>query len=178
MLYSGCDYSELSCLHDTKRTVVTKGNMMNGIVVLKRFKIVDENSISRFENELKLLTLLSFNSEHVLRPLGSIREAPLYGIIQPYCELGSLGKLLHDAKYISCGETGIHETLMLSAAARVCAARDLLCAVSHCHNEKVIVRDIKPENILVVRTRAFSKRSLEWSLNVDDFDRAWISSAN
>ena len=154
--FSGCDYSEISCLHDTKRTRVTLGKMKGGIFVFKRFKVVDENSIARFENEWKLLDALSSSSQHFLRPIGIIREAPVYGILQPYYELGSLGNVLHAAMHFHSSDAAqVQLTLKLSAAARICAARDLMCAVAYCHDEKIIIRDIKPENVFLVREPFF-----------------------
>jgi serine/threonine protein kinase len=93
---------------------------------------------------------LSAKSQHVLRPIGVVRDAPVYGILEPFYELGSLGKLLHEAKYRNWQSDDIPSSMLLSKNARICAARDVMCAIAHCHAENIIVRDIKPENVLLV----------------------------
>ena len=46
-LNRACDFCEIGHLHDTKRTRVSYGTLKGRTVVLKRFKVVDENSIQR-----------------------------------------------------------------------------------------------------------------------------------
>ena len=133
--------SEVACLHDTNRTRVVSAHLKaegaEELVVFKRFRVVDEYSISRFETEVKLLTFLSQGCPHVVKPLGIVLEAPVYGIVEPFFRFGSLGDLLR-------------KTPLLKSEARICSARDLTCAVCYCHQNGVIVRDIKPDNLFVV----------------------------
>ena len=138
--------------------------------------------LCRFENELKLLLILSSKSRYILQPVGAVKDAPVYGILEPFCELGSLGILLHAAKAKQCPSGKIEDLgenpCILSAPARICAAHDLICAVSYCHTESIIIRDIKPENMLVVSFDAALFSGPTWTIESIPSDRSWALSAN
>eukprot|EP00928_Gymnodinium_smaydae_P042343 TRINITY_DN28529_c0_g1_i1.p1 TRINITY_DN28529_c0_g1~~TRINITY_DN28529_c0_g1_i1.p1 ORF type:complete len:668 (-),score=69.69 TRINITY_DN28529_c0_g1_i1:302-2305(-) len=108
-------------------------------VVVKRFKMCDEEAMRRFEAERKHLQQLSRESSNIICPLGVIVEAPTYALVLPWCNsYGSLDLVIHGTDRPS-----------ISDAWRKCLMRDCAAGVFAAHHRGVVLRDVKPANVLV-----------------------------
>ena len=128
----------LRMVHDTKRTELTL-RVKDGVqYVAKRFRMCDEEAITRFEAELSILCQLSATSEHFVRPLAHITKPPIFAVILPLYAHGSMDTILHHPRYSR-----------LDWHLRLLFCLDIAYAVQHCHAHSIIIRDVKPGNMLV-----------------------------
>ena len=127
-----------SVVHDTKRTELTLRDRDGQPCVAKRFRMCDEEALARYEAELTMLCALSASSESFVRPLAHITQPPSFAVVLPFYEHGSMDSLLHNPKYAR-----------LDWPLRMLFCQDVVAAVQHCHKHNVIVRDVKPANMLV-----------------------------
>eukprot|EP00659_Diplonema_papillatum_P012836 gene12836-19782_t len=81
---------------------------------------------------------LSEASRHVARPVAHISQAPTFAVIIPLYAHGSMDFVLHNPKYTA-----------LDWKLRLLFCLDVTSAVAFCHERNVIIRDIKPANMLV-----------------------------
>eukprot|EP00756_Hemistasia_phaeocysticola_P026180 Hpha_TRINITY_DN16046_c5_g1::TRINITY_DN16046_c5_g1_i4::g.117963::m.117963 len=125
-------------LHESNRTHVFITQFKEASVVVKRFKMSDEEALFRYHQEKDNLTSLSEQSDFVVRPVAYVVEPPTYSVVLPLYVKGSMGELLHSP-----------ESAVVEWPLRLLLMRDLCLAVKRCHEVGVIVRDIKPANYLV-----------------------------
>ena len=145
-------------IHDTKRSEITVRKSDEGEdVVCKRFRMCDEEAIDRFEAEVKLLTQLSEESNFVVQPVGMVDSPPNYAVILPLFPFGSMDGILHSFKYEQ-----IAFPLQQQFAADMCAA------VLHGHSKGIIIRDIKPANMLVDANLNSALADLELAKPLED----------
>eukprot|EP01061_Rhynchopus_euleeides_P021314 TRINITY_DN34796_c0_g1_i1.p1 TRINITY_DN34796_c0_g1~~TRINITY_DN34796_c0_g1_i1.p1 ORF type:complete len:629 (+),score=241.92 TRINITY_DN34796_c0_g1_i1:34-1887(+) len=128
----------LRVIHDTKRTELTLREHEAGRVVAKRFRMCDEEALTRYEAELSMLCKLSSSSTHFVRPVAHITQPPTFAVVLPFFAHGSMDTVLHNPKYAR-----------LDWPLRMLFCTDIALAVAHCHKHNVIIRDVKPGNMLV-----------------------------
>eukprot|EP01060_Flectonema_neradi_P002069 TRINITY_DN11250_c0_g2_i1.p1 TRINITY_DN11250_c0_g2~~TRINITY_DN11250_c0_g2_i1.p1 ORF type:complete len:620 (+),score=143.35 TRINITY_DN11250_c0_g2_i1:58-1917(+) len=144
-------------IHNTNRSEITIRKYEGVDVVCKRFRMCDEEAIDRFDAEVSLLTKLSEDSIFVARPVGKIHSPPTYAVVLPYFPYGSMDTVIHSFKY---------EQIPYSLREQFAA--DLCAAVLHGHSRGIVIRDIKPANMLVDVNLNTALADLELAKPVED----------
>eukprot|EP01063_Lacrimia_lanifica_P015999 TRINITY_DN22628_c0_g1_i1.p1 TRINITY_DN22628_c0_g1~~TRINITY_DN22628_c0_g1_i1.p1 ORF type:complete len:636 (+),score=266.86 TRINITY_DN22628_c0_g1_i1:78-1985(+) len=138
-------------IHDTKRTELTMYRMNGELVVSKRFRMCDEEALDRYHAEVKMLYKMAAGSSKFVMPLGHVTKPPTFAVVLPVFVHGSLDKVIHSGEW------------SYALPLKLLWMLDMVDAVAHCHSQGVIVRDIKPGNMLVDE---------HWNAKMSDFELA------
>ena len=138
-LVAASAFTETKLLAENARNVISVGRINDQVVVQKRFRAATANpdrcpASRRFDAERRYAWTLSEASDFVLRPIGTIVEAPVMAMVMPYCVHGSLD--------ILCRRP-------LTQQWRLLLITDAAKGVAHAHSNGVVLRDVKPGNCLV-----------------------------
>lgn len=107
------------------------------IYAIKLFNVSDQTQASQLYNEILLLT--GFQCDALIALKGAFHDQGCIGIIIEYMDRGSLEFLLKRDVHLS-------EPVMAAIAFQI------VWGLGYLHYEKQIHRDVKPANILMVRT--------------------------
>ena len=151
-------------LVESDRSELLLGTFQGEAAVLKRYKNATANPLrdsesQRFAADRKWLWSLSADCPYFLRPLATVLNAPTVGLVLPYCQRQSLDFVLHK-----------HSQLLLAVF-----ARDAAFGLAFAHSKGVVLRDIKPANILISNEGVAQFTDLELAFSVNDEPQINIS---
>ncbi|KAG2323867.1 hypothetical protein Bca52824_006595 [Brassica carinata] len=120
---------------------VYKGMLVDGrIVAVKRSKVVDEDKVEEFINEVVVLSQI--NHRNIVKLLGCCLETKVPILVYEFVPNGDLFKLLHDES----------DDYKMTWEVRLHIAIEIACALSYLHlaaSFPIYHRDIKTTNILL-----------------------------
>ncbi|ELP84412.1 serine/threonine protein kinase HT1, putative [Entamoeba invadens IP1] len=141
------ELEELSQIGEGSFGVVYKGTFRGNTVAIKKMKISgeqDDNVMIEFDNEVAMLD--KFRCEYFVHFYGAVFIPTKFCMVTEYAEYGSLQDLIKKRKKTDAINMKMRVKIMLDAS------RGIL----YLHENGILHRDIKPDNILVI------------SLNIDD----------
>ncbi|ELP90856.1 protein serine/threonine kinase, putative [Entamoeba invadens IP1] len=141
VITSKLDYSEIKedfKLGEGSFGVVYKGKFRENCVAIKKLKNVEdgENVIEEFEKEVSMLD--KFRSEYIVHFYGAVLIPNRLCIVTEFSEFGSLSDMMYKRN-----KKGIETKL------KVKMLTDVTRGISYLHENGVLHRDIKPDNVLV-----------------------------
>lgn len=142
-------------LVDGARSRVSLCRCAGGVAVVKRFRGATANrhrdaASRRFAAERRAAWALADASPFVLRPLATVVDAPMMALVLPFCgRFRSLDVLLHGGARHDWSPAGDRGCVTPSRAWRALLAFDAARGVAAAHASGVVLRDVKPANVLV-----------------------------
>ncbi|EGB08635.1 hypothetical protein AURANDRAFT_64030 [Aureococcus anophagefferens] len=142
-------------LVDGARSRVSLCRCAGGVAVVKRFRGATANrhrdaASRRFAAERRAAWALADASPFVLRPLATVVDAPVMAVVLPFCgRFRSLDVLLHGGATHDWSPAGDRGCVTPSRAWRALLAFDAARGVAAAHASGVVLRDVKPANVLV-----------------------------
>ena len=161
-------------LVDGARSRVSLCRCAGGVAVVKRFRGATANrhrdaASRRFAAERRAAWALADASPFVLRPLATVVDAPVMAVALPFCgRFRSLDVLLHGGAKHDWSPAGDRGCVAPSRAWRALLAFDAARGVAAAHASGVVLRDVKPANVLVGDDGVGRLADFELSFFVDD----------
>eukprot|EP01107_Rhizomastix_libera_P006554 TRINITY_DN206_c0_g2_i4.p1 TRINITY_DN206_c0_g2~~TRINITY_DN206_c0_g2_i4.p1 ORF type:complete len:890 (+),score=195.78 TRINITY_DN206_c0_g2_i4:922-3591(+) len=126
------------------------GKYRGTTVAVKVYKSCSGKRSNMVKREIELLHKM--RSPYIVSFLGAVINQRFTCVVMEYCELGSLKKILHDPT-----QSAIPSSLKMKFAV------DAAEGVNFLHQNKVVHRDLKPDNLLVVSLNPQSPACLKLS---------------
>ena len=109
-------------------------DVIRALKVIKKQKYKTPAEIKMIKNEIAVMKLV--DHPNIVKLFEFFEDDEYFYIITEYCSGGQLFEMIRRKK-----------TFTENEAAQI--MQQLLSAIAHCHQRKVIHRDVKPENLLV-----------------------------
>lgn len=148
-------YDNIENITQTTNGIVkkVKNKLTNKV---RAMKIIKKDLIEVQEDEeliLKEVALLrSFDHPSIIKLYEFYQDEKCFYLISEYCENGDLFNLIQNADY----DDKLEETQVAHMI------KQILSVISYCHSNGIVIRDLRPENILIESCEIHNVKNIEY----------------